>query len=208
MGEFGTMAILAGGKSSRFGRDKSEIEINGYKLIDSIIERISGEFNEVFIIGKNDDLHLKNKVRYVPDSPAGMGPLGGLYTALNASPDRYVYLLACDMPHVNVEYVKFLKRRILAVPCNACITRTSLGIEPFNAFYSKSLIGELENYLDAGGKSFKEFLKDQDCLYINEEEARIYSPGLTMFYNINTRKAFDNYVKLAGIKLNSNHGGK
>jgi molybdopterin-guanine dinucleotide biosynthesis protein A len=125
-----------------------------------------------------------------------MGPLGGLYSALRASSNKYVYLLACDMPNINLEYIKHLKEKILSSHCDICITRTSRGVEPFNAFYSKEIIRDIRNTLDDGKKSFNEFLKNQSCFYIEEEEARIYSADLRMFSNINTPEDLESYTRL------------
>ena len=91
--------VLAGGASSRFGRDKAEEIYAGHKLIDWSIAALAPVCGAVFVSG-----HAHAARESVPDRPrAGLGPLGGLAGALTAARDAgYERLLSlpCDTPHL------------------------------------------------------------------------------------------------------------
>jgi molybdopterin-guanine dinucleotide biosynthesis protein A len=93
--------VLAGGASSRFGRDKAEEIYAGRKLIDWSIAALTPFCGAVFVSG-----HAHAARESVPDRPrAGLGPLGGLAGALTAARDAgYERLLSlpCDTPHLPV----------------------------------------------------------------------------------------------------------
>ena len=91
--------VLAGGASSRFGRDKAEEIYAGRKLIDWSIAALAPFCGAVFVSG-----HAHPARESVPDRPrAGLGPLGGLAGALTAARDAgYERLLSlpCDTPQL------------------------------------------------------------------------------------------------------------
>ena len=76
--------ILAGGKSSRFGEDKSNTKLGNKTLLDHIVDKIEKEFSEVLIISNNKEYNFKNKKIYiVKDCIEGqLGPLVGILTAM------------------------------------------------------------------------------------------------------------------------------
>ncbi len=71
-------AIVAGGASRRFGRDKALAMIGGVRLIDHVCAVLSAQVDDVVLCGRSSD-----RMRWIPDLPeAGLGPLGGLNAAL------------------------------------------------------------------------------------------------------------------------------
>ncbi len=76
--------ILAGGKSSRFGEDKSNIKLGNKTLLNHTVDRIEKEFSEVLIISNNKKHNYKNeKIYTVKDCIEGqLGPLVGILTAM------------------------------------------------------------------------------------------------------------------------------
>ncbi len=96
-----TLAILAGGKSKRMGRDKSVLPFQGEALIQRVYKRLSGLAAEVIIIAPRTQENLSIGIRIAEDILPGRGPLGGLYTALSIASNEAVALVACDMPFVS-----------------------------------------------------------------------------------------------------------
>jgi molybdopterin-guanine dinucleotide biosynthesis protein A len=190
IGYFGTMAVIAGGKSSRMGFNKALLTIDGEMLTDRVIRQLSGEFREVIVSSNLGTGYLKHSVKYVADEFEGMGPLSGIYSSLKEAASRFVYVIACDMPYVNLEYIRYMKSRIVSAnyDCDACFTACGDSSEPFNAFYSVSTIPVLRDFLISGRKRFNDFLKSINSLIISENEAKEFSPDWSMFKNINTPK--------------------
>jgi molybdopterin-guanine dinucleotide biosynthesis protein A len=131
---------------------------------------------------------MSREVIYICDEIKNKGPLGGIYTGLKKATSQYVYFIACDMPVINFDYIDLLKLSVKAKSKDAVVTKQSQFIEPFNAFYNKKLIKELEICLKTSNDSVQRFLKSQDCIYIPEKTARKYSPDWEMFLNFNTKE--------------------
>ena len=75
--------VLAGGKSQRFGQDKSQVELNGKILIDYILSEIIDEFRETLIVtNKPINFMRSNKISTTKDFREGEGPLGGILSAM------------------------------------------------------------------------------------------------------------------------------
>lgn len=87
-------AVLAGGKSTRFGRDKALVEIAGRTLLEHAVAALAGWCDEVVVLGRETA-----PAPTLPDWPApGMGPLGGLAAALRHGADRgYSSVLSCGV---------------------------------------------------------------------------------------------------------------
>ena len=75
--------VLAGGKSHRFGQDKSQVELKGKILIDYILSEIVDEFKETLIVANNKINFTKSsKISVIEDFKKGLGPLGGVLSAM------------------------------------------------------------------------------------------------------------------------------
>lgn len=194
MNKFGTAVILAGGKSARMGFDKQLLEINERRLMDSLISKLKQEFSEIIIVTNKPEYYQGLGDRITSDIIVGKGPLSGIHSGLSLASNEFSYFIACDMPNINLDYIRYMKESIRDINTSACITRFGSWIEPFNAFYSKKLKIEIEKHLFSGNKSINSLLERVDVCYINEEEARRFSPDWDMFLNLNTKEDLNNFL--------------
>ena len=75
--------VLAGGKSQRFGKDKSQVKLHNKLLIDYILNEVVNEFNETLIIANEPIKFMQSKnISVTKDFKSGLGPLGGVLTAM------------------------------------------------------------------------------------------------------------------------------
>ena len=75
--------VLAGGKSQRFGEDKSQVKLGDKLLIDYILTEIIDEFNEVLVVSNNPiNFKESEKISLIKDFKKDLGPLGGVLTAM------------------------------------------------------------------------------------------------------------------------------
>ena len=75
--------VLAGGKSQRFGQDKSQVKLNGKILIDYILSEIIDEFKETLIVTNQSISFMSSKkITVIEDFKKGLGPLGGVLSAM------------------------------------------------------------------------------------------------------------------------------
>ena len=196
MNRFKTAVILAGGKSSRMKFDKQFLNIKGIRLMDSLIDKLKLEFEEIIIVTNKKEFYKDYKIKIVSDEIKDKGPLSGIHIGLKEASSEYVYFIACDMPIVNLEYINYMKNIITDV--DVCVTRSQNHIEPLNSFYNKSIINKIEEYIDNDRRSLFSFINSIDSMYIDEGKAREFSPNWDMFKNLNTQEdlIIDNKLSL------------
>lgn len=197
MGTMETAIILAGGKSSRMGFDKQFMKLDGRYIIDIILDKLSSFFSEFIIVTNRPEAYRQYSCKVVRDEVENFGPLGGIHAGLKHSGSRYNYLIACDMPYINKEYIRYMKGLLLdrKEGADAVITRLGDWIEPFNAFYSTGLLGHIENSINHNVRQINVMLKDANVIYVAEGKAREYSPGWEMFINLNTVRDYEKHKK-------------
>ena len=96
-----TAVIQAGGRSSRMGRDKALVPLNGVPLIEYVLEGVQDLVDEVLITTNHSQGLRYLNLPLVADRHPGAGALHGLLTALEAAQHDHVLVLACDMPFVD-----------------------------------------------------------------------------------------------------------
>ena len=99
-------AVLAGGKSRRYGRNKALEIFQGERLIDRQLRKVQALFPEVLVIANKPCDYLQLEVTLLRDVIPGVGPLGGIYTGLLFAQGKSVFVTACDMPFLQPAVVK------------------------------------------------------------------------------------------------------
>jgi len=139
--------LLAGGKSSRMGRDKALLELDGKTLVQIGLRKLREVCTEVAIAGGTAELARFGRV--IPDGMAGCGPLGGLVAALEDSSAEWNLFLPVDVPLVPVEAL----RRLLSAAggMNVAVMAEAGGrVHPLCGVYSRGALPALQAALAAG----------------------------------------------------------
>lgn len=194
MKKFGTAIILAGGKSSRMGFDKQLLKIDERRLMDSLIHKLNKEFEEIIIVTNRPELYIGLSHIITKDILTDKGPLGGIHAGLKLSSSKYAFVVACDMPNINMDYIRYMKKIMTNENSFGCVTEFGNWIEPFSSFYSVELIKPIEKYLETNRKSVNGLIENLEITYIPEDKAREFSPDWAMFLNLNTRDDLNNYL--------------
>ena len=187
-----TIAILAGGKSSRFGGiDKQEILLNGEKLGRIVALNALSAGGDVIVVGRNHAPYEALPVIFTEDVVAGFGPLSGLHAALAKARTDWVYLVACDMPFFDLSWLDYLLACAEGSGALSLTARFESHLEPFHALYSRRLIGSIDKIFGEGGEarrhfSFARLIESAPHQLIPESIARKYSPDWRLFRSINT----------------------
>jgi len=102
--------ILAGGQSTRMGKDKSVLSYHGKSQIEFCHDLLSPHCTKVFVSNRKDQAKLAQHNQYdqIHDTFLGMGPLGGILSAMTQYPDAAWLVLACDLPYLNEETIREL----------------------------------------------------------------------------------------------------
>lgn len=103
-----TGVVLAGGRSSLMGRDKALIEMDGRTLLDRALDLLEPQVQELLVVGDPEKYaHVGPFV--IADDVPGIGPLGGIITAMRYASNDRLLIIACDMPNLTPSLLSFLK---------------------------------------------------------------------------------------------------
>lgn len=179
-------AVLAGGRSKRFGGDKLLFRIGGRPLISYALERIESAslIEEVVIVASADNAGRLRSLGYeVVVDELSIGPIGGVYTALGLG-DAFV--VAGDMPLIVPEFIDLMIQKFLGSEKLACVPRWANGyLEPLHAAYSKAFRRVLEERIRSGDYSLNGAIRSADVCYLNVEKLpSLWKEG---FFNVNRR---------------------
>ncbi len=142
-------AILAGGAAIRLGgATKSNLIVDGRTVISRIMEAISSIFDEIIIVTNDPaEFSLYNDKIIVPDIFKGVGPLGGIHAALEASSSAAIFVIAGDMPLISreiiIDQISFFRKSQPEV----LIPRIGDYLEPLHSIYKRSILTRIEGYI-------------------------------------------------------------
>lgn len=171
--------ILAGGRSSRMGQDKSLLPMNGAPLIRRIYEQLAHRFDEILISTNEPEKYAFLPAKAIPDLVPGRGPLMGIASAAAAAVHERVFVTACDIPVVDLNTVS--RMLVLAEDCDCVVPMSFVGHEPLFAVYRKSVVPAMHDALDAGERRIS--------VIFPRVRTRFYDLGCAPWYrNLNTRE--------------------
>ena len=179
-----TGVILAGGKSSRIGQDKSFLHLNGKPLIEVAIDNLSEIFKSLLIITNNPKPYKTFGIRVAGDRIKDCGPLGGIYTGLSISENMNNFVVACDMPFLDKELISYMIEEI--GDYDVVIPKFNGRLQPLCAIYSKNCIKPIENQIFNQKLKIVDFFKDVKVKIIENEEIKKIESAERSFFNINT----------------------
>ena len=182
---FGVM--LAGGESRRFGRSKAFATLSGAPMASWGVRALQTAGLPVGVISDEEGVEAALGLPARPDLEAGLGPIGGLWTALQWASERGddgVLLLGCDMPLVNEALVRTILGWNDAAP--AVVPVGSEGPEPLCALYRSTCAPEVERRLHSEDRSLRGLAKAVGAVFIGEDAVARVADARTTFLNVNT----------------------
>ena len=192
--------ILAGGRGKRLGyKEKALIPINDKPIIEHTIEILEGVVNEI-IVSVRDDGQKQLLEEYttgrivVVDKYVDAGPLAGILEGLGAAGGEYVFVVACDMPFINIGVVEFLFKS--AKGHDGALPVGDDGIyEPLHAVYRTGpMLVSTEKSIEQGERFILAPIFDlEDMVLIEMDEIRELDPELKTFLNVNTLEDIEKY---------------
>lgn len=155
--------VLAGGQSTRMGRDKALLELEGRPLIEHMLELLRGLGLEPRICGGQRRALCADLARFAPvleDNFAGCGPLGGIEAALAASDTDLNLFVPVDTPQVPGAFLRWLMERAHSSGAAAAIPGMNGHPEPLCAVYSRRLLHGVRHALGQGTYRMMTALQD------------------------------------------------
>jgi len=177
--------ILAGGKSTRMGREKAFIEYEGRTLVARMLELARSVTSDVRIVGSREKFAALAPV--VEDMFPNRGPLGGIHAALRASASEFNLVLAVDMPFVTTAFLQYLIDQARAAPeATAVVPRAGGGWQPLCAVYRRELADSAEEALRGERNKIDPLFKVVRTRVIDEQEMGSAGFSGGIFRNLNT----------------------
>ncbi|MCL2235291.1 MAG: molybdenum cofactor guanylyltransferase [Defluviitaleaceae bacterium] len=191
---FGDAVILCGGKSSRMGFDKSLLKIDGEYVINIMSDKLGRIFDRVSLCANGSGKFEKFGLPIITDiHNDGIGPVAAVHSALRSCGSQYVFVVAVDMPLLNLELIRHMMQVLEAAdpPPLAFAPETDGYLEATHAFYSINALGYIEKQIDAGNFAVNKILKGLDAMRLDEGISRSFDADLTMFTNLNYAEDLD-----------------
>lgn len=186
--------ILAGGRSRRLGVDKALLKLNGEWLLERIANALARLTDDLLVVV--DDRHKLGHLclRTVADVQPGLGPLGGIYSGLQAMRHERGLLVACDMPLLDLNLLRYMVS--LSSDFDVVIPRIGDNVEPLHAVYSKACVAPIAELLQQGDLRIVHFFPRVRVRYVERAEIDAFDPQHWSFFNINTVDDLDSARQL------------
>jgi molybdenum cofactor guanylyltransferase len=167
------------------GQDKAMLEIGGVMMIERAIDLVRRAGMEPVVVGSFGEDQRNLSARVIPDDWPGAGPLGGIATALRETQSQWNLVIACDMPYLTAEWLKFLLRRASASPADAVVPENKNGAEPMCAMYHQRAEVAIRGALDNGIRKVTEGLVKLQVEYVERAEWKGFDSDGLLFKNMN-----------------------
>ncbi len=197
-----TGAVLSGGENRRIPVIKGFLTVDGKTMIERALDVLARVLGKVVISTNEPGRYFHLGVPLVGDIIPERGPIAGILSVLTATGEDAVFVVACDMPFVSEELVRYIagvydrqkvKRGEGSV--DAIIPVFEGKIEPLFGVYTKSVVDAIGAAMLIGRKGLIALLNSLHVRYITDEEVRAIDPKGKSFVNINT---MEDYEKIGG----------
>ena len=184
--------VLAGGKSKRFGKDKSQAKLGGKILIDYILAELVNEFKEVLIVANDPIKHLSsNKIIKIQDFKKNLGPLGGIFSSMKWAKDnnrsyQWIVSFPSDTPFFKMNILNDFFLKVNEKESELFFMNSNKKRHNIFGLWSIDLVDQLEKDLENGSRKVENWANNIGVKTINMSFEK-NDP----FFNINTKEDLD-----------------
>ena len=181
--------VLAGGKSQRFGEDKSQVKLAGKLLIDHMLTEIIDEFKELLIVSNNKiSFHNSEKISIIEDFEKGLGPLGGVLSAMKWIKEKqkdykWIATFPVDTPFFKRQILKDFIKNINFNESDLFFIKSNNTRHNIFGLWSINLLDRLEKDLKNGERKVELWANNTGVKIVNMEFS-----NNDPFFNINTKE--------------------
>jgi len=176
--------ILAGGRSTRMGRNKALLPYKGKPLIEAIYRLMAELFKDVVVVTNTPEDYDFLPCPKTADIHVGKGSLAGVHAGLSWAATKWIFVVGCDMPYIEPPLVRYLAGRLGSEA--ALVPQSEAGLEPLHAFYSREALPLLDAALRAENVRIIDVLAQLPAKVIPAAEIAAVAPGSRSFMNLNT----------------------
>lgn len=183
MAQFG-VGILAGGKSTRMGRDKALLPFGGTAMLAYLARELAG--GELLISAAEPGMYEHFGFPVVYDEHRDIGPIEGMRRLLMEAESEYLFLCAADMPLLRRELADFLAL-FLSSDCDCCVATSAGRVQPLCGIYSKNVLGAVEEQIASERYKLSGVLERVRAKYVPLELSRFDARAVE---NVNTPREY------------------
>ncbi len=192
--------ILAGGKSSRMnGQHKGNLMYGAETFMCRLIKELEKDAAQIWI-SYSENIHETYKnCRIVTDEYPDCGPIGGIHAGLKVCRAELLFVAACDMPFLKIEFFRYLEEKmkqeetLKGIKFDAVVPVLKERINPLAAIYRKSAINILEQQIGRKKYRIRDSLELMNVLYIDISDRKELEQ---MLQNINTVEEYQNLIDI------------
>jgi molybdopterin-guanine dinucleotide biosynthesis protein A len=182
-------AVLAGGASRRMGRPKAALSYGAETLVEFQTRRLSGIFEEVFVVAKEAPDFPVGPARVILDRVPERAAIHGLVRALEEAADR-VFVLGVDLPAVPPALLRAISARALGSASPCVLPRAEGRLQPLAAVWRRSVLEAARRRIAAGELSLHGLAESVGGEILEEAAWRELDPSGTAFANLNTLEQY------------------
>lgn len=182
--------ILAGGQSSRMGRDKAMLAPGGIPLLMRTAALVAPLAGPPIIVGPPTRYSALG-YNVIPDDAPGVGPLGGIATALRHSNQSWNLILGCDLPFITTGWLDYLIGRAVESSADAVIPQSAAGAEPLCAMYRKTCVTPVLASIATGVRKVTDAFAGLAIESVLPQEWKPFDESGQLFKNMNTPEDFE-----------------
>jgi len=177
--------VLAGGKSSRMGRDKALMQVEGKPLVLRAAEILRPFVPEVTLLAPAD-WYGNLGFPVIADKWPDQGPMAAICTGLLSSTTEWNVFLACDLPMISQQFIQLLVQRSRATRADAVVPRTADGWQPLSAAYHSRCRAVFARAIRDGERSVIRSFDEIQVEAITPDEMASAGLGEMELANVNT----------------------
>ena len=184
--------LLAGGRSSRMGRDKALLAIGGHTFIEAVAGAARPLAASIRVVGREADA---GGFPSVADLRPGLGPLAGIETALSHAASPSALVLACDIPLVSTALLELLATEAAAAPGSIVVPEDADGrLAPLCGVYPTAALAVASRLLDVGERRPRALVDASPSRVVRFDEYRHLPDAPVLLRNVNTPEEYEGVV--------------
>ncbi len=195
--------VMAGGRSTRYGSDKAFADLGGISLVQRAASSLRPVAGRVVVVANDVERHAMEGLLVRPDLVPGIGPLGGLHTAVAWAAEeasRGVAVLATDMPFVPASLLDDLAGRLSPGAAVVPASTGPRGFEPLCAAYDVGCLPAIEAAVARGDRAVISFFQDIELRIVDLAVVSSHGDPEKMFFNVNRPEDHLRAERLAGLR--------
>ena len=178
-----TGIVLAGGRSTRMGRDKASLPWGDGDLLNTVLAALAPVCRRLIVVSNVPRMIGLAEVAVVADRYRGCGPLAGIHAGLLAAGEGYSFVTACDMPYLRADAVAYMAKA--AEGYDAAVPYVDGHFNPLHAVYHHRCLPAVEALLASGRNRVIDFYDRVILRRVGLEELAVFDPELAMLRNMN-----------------------